>query len=103
MFPLKDDLPVHRTPLVTWAVLAANVLAWLWQVLVTHFPESAFSVQAGGAIPYEILSFQDVQVPALVPPPLTIFTSMFLHGGWGHIFFNMLFLWIFGNNVEDAL
>jgi len=103
VFPLKDDLPVHRTPLVTWAVLAANVLAWLWQVLVTHFPESAFSVQAGGAIPYEILSFQDVQVPALVPPPLTIFTSMFLHGGWGHIFSNMLFLWIFGNNVEDAL
>lgn len=100
MFPLKDDLPVHRPPLVTWAVLAANVLAWFWQVGVAGLP---YSVQAGGAIPFELLSFQDVQVPDLVPPPLTVFTSMFLHGGWGHIFSNMLFLWIFGNNVEDAL
>ena len=100
VFPLKDDLPVLRTPLVTWVILGANVFAFLWQVGVVGLP---YSVQAGGAIPYEILSFQDVQVPDLVPPPLTIFTSMFLHGGWGHIFFNMLFLWIFGNNVEDAL
>lgn len=103
MFPLKDDLPLRRLPLVTWALLLTNVLAWLWQVLVTHFPESDYSVMAGGAIPLEILTFQDLKVPALVPPPLTIFTSMFLHAGWGHIFFNMLFLWIFGNNVEDAL
>ncbi len=86
--------------MVTWAILAANTLAFLWQVGVVGLP---YSVQAGGAIPYEILSFHDVQVPDLVPPPLTVFTSMFLHGGWGHIFFNMLFLWIFGNNVEDAL
>jgi membrane associated rhomboid family serine protease len=103
VFPLKDDLPVGRTPLVTWAILAANVLAWLWQVLGTGFPDSPYSVLAGGAIPGEILSFRDVDVPDLVPPPLTVFTSMFLHGGWGHIFSNMLFLWIFGNNVEDAL
>jgi membrane associated rhomboid family serine protease len=103
VFPLKDDLPLHRAPLVTWALLGTNVLAWLWQVLVTHFPESAYSVQAGGAIPYEILTLQDLRVPALVPLPFTIFTSMFLHAGWGHIFSNMLFLWIFGNNVEDAL
>ncbi len=100
MFPLKDDLPIHRTPVVTWAILAANVLAFLWQIGMVGLP---YSVQAGGAIPFEILSFRDVQVPDLVPPPLTIFTSMFLHGGWGHIFSNMLFLWIFGNNVEDAL
>ncbi|HZY02290.1 MAG TPA: rhomboid family intramembrane serine protease [Anaeromyxobacteraceae bacterium] len=100
MFPLKDDLPVRRTPVVTWVLVAVNVLAFLWQVGVVGLP---YSVQAGGAIPYEILSFRDVQVPDLVPPPLTIFTSMFLHGGWAHIAFNMLFLWIFGNNVEDAL
>lgn len=103
MFPLKDDLPVRRTPLITWAIIAGCVLAWLWQVLATGFPDSPYSVQAGGAIPGEILTFRDLGVPDLVPPPLTIFTSMFLHGGWGHIFFNMLFLWIFGNNVEDAL
>ncbi|HEU4382829.1 MAG TPA: rhomboid family intramembrane serine protease [Anaeromyxobacteraceae bacterium] len=104
MFPLKDDLPVHRTPVVTWVILAANVLAFLWQVGVVGLE---YSVYAGGAIPYEILRFRDLvggrQVPDLVRPPLTVFTSMFLHGGWGHIFSNMLFLWIFGNNVEDAL
>ncbi len=61
------------------------------------------SVQRGGAIPYEILTFRDVEWRDLVPPPFTILTSMFLHGGWLHLGFNMLTLWIFGNNVEDAL
>ncbi len=104
MFPLKDDLPLRRTPVITWVILAINVLAFLWQVGVAGLE---YSVYAGGAIPLEILRLQDLvggrQVPDLVPPPFTILTSMFLHGGWGHIFFNMLFLWIFGNNVEDAL
>mgnify|MGYP006267719021 CR=1 FL=1 len=100
VFPLKDDLPVRRTPLITWATLLANVLAFLWQVGAVGMERSVF---AGGAIPAEILTFRDVGVPDLVPPPFTILTSMFLHGGWGHIFFNMLFLWIFGDNVEDAM
>mgnify|MGYP001348790684 CR=1 FL=1 len=99
MIPLKDDLPTERAPLVTWALIAANVAAWLWQLQVGLEP----SVLRGGAIPYEILTFRDVEWRALVPPPLTILASMFLHGGWLHLGFNMLSLWIFGNNVEDAL
>src|SRR6185369_2330341 len=59
--------------------------------------------QVGGAIPYEILTFHDVRPLDLVAPPFTILTSMFLHGGLMHVGGNMLFLWIFGNNVEDVL
>jgi membrane associated rhomboid family serine protease len=99
VIPLKDDLPTERTPIVTYAIVAANVAAFLWQLQVGL----DLSAQRGGAIPYEILTFRDVEWRALVPPPFTILTSMFLHGGWLHLGFNLLTLWIFGNNVEDAL
>ncbi len=99
MIPLKDDLPTGRLPIVTVALIAVNVLAFLWQLSVGL----QSSVLRGGAIPYEILTLQDVEWRDIVPPPFTIFTSMFLHGGLAHIGMNMLTLWIFGNNVEDAL
>ncbi|HET7754078.1 MAG TPA: rhomboid family intramembrane serine protease [Anaeromyxobacteraceae bacterium] len=85
---------------MTVALIVANVVAYLWQLSELGLYESAVR---GGAIPYEILTFHDVGLPALVPPPLTIFSSMFLHGGFLHLAGNMLFLWIFGNNVENAL
>jgi membrane associated rhomboid family serine protease len=117
VIPLRDDNPTDRTPVITLVFLAANVLAFLWQIDVWALPaalesgdlldfvgerlqETAFR---GGVVPYEILTFTDIDLPAIVPPPLTILTSMFLHGGLMHIAANMLFLWIFGNNVEDAL
>jgi len=100
VIPLKDDNPVERTPVVMVALVAANVLAFGWQYFGVGLAQS---VQTGGAIPYEILTFQDIEWRAIVPPPLTILTSMFLHGGIGHLAMNMLTLWIFGNNVEDAL
>jgi membrane associated rhomboid family serine protease len=99
VIPLKDDNPTERTPVVTYALVVANVVAFVWQ-LQTGVELSAFR---GGAIPYEILTFSDVWPRDVVPPPFTILTSMFLHGSWLHIGFNMLSLWIFGNNVEDAL
>ncbi len=85
---------------MTVGLIAANVAAFLWQVGVAGLERS---VRVAGAIPYEILTLTDVGPRDLVPPPLTILTSMFLHGGLMHIGGNMLFLWIFGNNVEDAL
>ncbi len=99
MIPLKDDVPVQSVPVLTIGLIAANVVAFLWQI---DFGLER-SVLVGGAIPYEILTFRDVGPPYLVPPPFTVITSMFLHGGLLHIAGNMLFLWIFGNNVEDAL
>jgi membrane associated rhomboid family serine protease len=99
VIPLKDDIRTVRFPIVTVALIAANALAFLWQLQVGL----EVSVLRGGAIPFELFTGEDVFPPDLVPPPWTILTSMFLHGGWIHIGFNMLTLWIFGNNVEDAL
>jgi len=100
VIPLKDDLAASRPPLLTVALIAANVAAFLWQWLVAGMEAS---VLRGGLIPYEVLTLQDIGPPDIVPPPLTVLTSMFLHGSFPHIAGNMLFLWIFGNNVEDAL
>jgi membrane associated rhomboid family serine protease len=100
VIPLKDDNPVERTPVVTLAIIALNVVAFGWQVFGVGLQES---VLRAGAIPYEILTFQDIWPRDVVPPPFTILTSMFMHGGLGHIASNMWFLWIFGDNVEDAL
>jgi membrane associated rhomboid family serine protease len=100
VLPLRDDLPTRRTPVVTLTLVAVNVAAFLWQIGVEGLQRS---VLVGGVIPYEILTFQDVWPRDLVAPPLTIFTGMFLHGGFGHLASNLLFLWIFGNNVEDVL
>ena len=96
--PLRDDNRAERRPIVTWLLVAANLAAFAWQLSA-----GARSIQVGGAIPYELLTFQDIAERDLVPPPFTIFTSMFLHAGLWHVAGNMLFLWIFGNNVEDAL
>src|SRR5690606_31819690 len=60
-------------------------------------------LQSGGLVPYEILSGRDIGPPALVPLPFTAFTSMFLHADVMHLGGNMLYLWIFGNNIEDEL
>ncbi len=98
--PPKDDLPSRRAPLVTLALVAVNLGAFAWQVFGIGIEAS---VRRGGAIPYEILTFQDVEWRALVPPPLTLLTSMFLHGGYAHVAINMLALWAFGIPVEDAL
>ncbi|ACG72250.1 Rhomboid family protein [Anaeromyxobacter sp. K] len=117
MIPLSDDVPTERTPAVTLLFIAANVLAFLWQVDVLALPDALASGRLmeyvaarlgdtalrGGVVPFEILTFSDVYPRDLVPPPLTVLTAMFLHGGLVHVGSNMLFLWIFGNNVEDAL
>ena len=100
MIPLKDDVPVSRAPIVTVALISVNTVVFLWQVLVVGLP---LSVEIAGAIPYEILTLRDIRPVDLVPPPFTLLTSMFLHGGFMHLAGNMLFLWIFGNNVEDVL
>jgi membrane associated rhomboid family serine protease len=99
VIPLKDDVQVQSVPIFTIALIAANVLAFFWQLDVGL----ERSVEIGGAIPIEILTLTDLGPRDIVPPPFTVLTSMFLHGGLGHIAGNMLFLWIFGNNVEDAL
>ncbi|HEU4366059.1 MAG TPA: rhomboid family intramembrane serine protease [Candidatus Krumholzibacteria bacterium] len=110
MFPLKDHNPTLRTPVVTIALIAINLLVFGYELLLGDALGSF--VAAYGAVPYEITHFADLVGSAYGPfdhspgPPiiqLTLVTSMFMHGSVMHIIGNMLYLWIFGNNVEDLL
>jgi rhomboid family protein len=90
-------------PVVTWLLIAANVLVFLYQEFVLLPAQKQVLALAGGAIPYEIVNWVDIRPRDLLPLPGSIFTSMFLHGGWMHLIGNMWFLWIFGDNVEERL
>ena len=102
MLPLRDNVPTRAFPVVTIGLIAANFVVWFWEL-------------GGRGVDYHVL--RDGYYPCslsgpCVGPALEVghlpwyegaFTSMFMHAGWEHILGNMLFLWIFGNNVEDAL
>ena len=103
MIPLRDDNPSGTPPIVTIVFIVMCVLVFLWQL--------SFGAQGGqrivyalGVVPASLLG--QGQLPpelSLVPPWMTVFTSMFMHGGWMHLIGNMLYLWIFGDNVEDSM
>jgi membrane associated rhomboid family serine protease len=101
VLPLKDNVPTRTFPIVTVALIVANVIVWIWEWRsgvnreVFHYG-------------YYPCTIDHECVPRLVPPDRLpwyegAFTSMFMHGSWIHIGGNMLFLWVFGNNVEDAM
>ena len=103
MIPLHDDNPTDIFPVLTVTFIAACVLVFLWQTSLGSQGYQA-AVYALGVIPAVLLD--KVTLPAelaVVPASVTVFTSMFLHGGFMHLAGNMLYLWIFGNNVEDAM
>jgi len=101
MIPLRDDNPVRSTPVVTICLIAACALVFVWQLTLP--PGAAQSaVYALGFVPAVL--FGQAEIPgAVVPAPFTVLTSMFLHGGLMHLLGNMLYLWIFGDNIEDRL
>src|SRR5215203_4882567 len=106
MIPLKDDIPTRRFPIVTVVLIAINVIVYF--VLEQGFwglGETGNDVVGEyGAIPYEITNGEDVAGSTdQAPFWFTIWTSMFLHGSLIHLAGNMLFLWIFGNNIEDSM
>lgn len=101
MLPLKDDIPTERTPVITIAIIALNILVFLYQLSLG--PQQRVFIHALGAIPFEITNKVDLVPRIALPLKATIFTAMFIHGGFFHIFSNMLYLWIFGNNVEDTM
>lgn len=103
MIPLRDDNPVRRIPLVTWVIVAACAAIFLWQISLGA-PGFNRVIFALGSIPAVL--FGHATLPpeiAIVPPAATLLTSMFLHAGWLHLGGNMLYLWIFGDNVEDRM
>ncbi|HSR13347.1 MAG TPA: rhomboid family intramembrane serine protease [Thermodesulfobacteriota bacterium] len=100
--PLKDDNPSSTFPAVTLGLILANLWVFYHQVFLDPVEAERFIYQ-WGAIPYQIFRGEVLREYPVIPLPLTIFSSMFLHGGFLHLFGNMLYLWIFGNNVEDKL
>ncbi|TFB08907.1 rhomboid family intramembrane serine protease [Candidatus Atribacteria bacterium MT.SAG.1] len=101
MFPLWDDVPTKKFPLITIILIVLNSIVYLYQMsLGERFNEFIYSM---GLLPFEITHNIDIFPPGPSPIYLTIFFSMFMHGSIVHLLGNMLFLWIFGNNVEDYL
>ncbi|HOW85819.1 MAG TPA: rhomboid family intramembrane serine protease [Candidatus Aminicenantes bacterium] len=99
--PLRDENPTSRFPAVTVALIALNAAVFIF-CAVSPGGLDASSARFG-AVPYDIVHFRSPAAAAPVPPLLTLLTSMFLHGSLFHLLGNMLYLWIFGDNVEDRL
>jgi rhomboid family protein len=96
VLPLRDNVPTRSFPLVTVALILANILVWV----LYQLPDLDGSVSELAYHPCEV----ENSCPTVGQDwPVTVITSMFMHGSWAHLLGNMLFLWIFGNNVEDAL
>ena len=114
MFPYRDDNPTVITPYVTIGIIALNVIAWVVvQGMGTAGP-LARSVCELGLVPGEFLRTAPPGTGTALGPGMmcvvdaepnyfTIVSSMFLHGGWFHLIGNMMFLWVFGNNIEDSM
>lgn len=102
MVPLRDDNPVQITPYVTYGLIIANVLVFIYELTLSPQGLESF-FQTWAVVPRELTTeFQDLSLIA-EPEWVTLFSSQFLHGGFLHIAGNMLYLWIFGNNVEERL
>lgn len=99
-FPLRDDNPTRRSPILSWLLIAASCLVFFWQLSLGAAMHEAISQL--GVVPAALFGTSPVP-PQNLPAWMTIFSSMFLHGGFMHLFGNMLFLWIFGDNVEDSI
>ena len=103
MIPLRDDNPSNSTPVVTFALVALCVITFLWQFTLGPV-RGEQAIYALGVIPSVLFGLQHLPPEiVIVPPVATMFTSMFMHGGFMHLLGNMLYLWIFGDNVEDSM
>jgi len=98
LIPYKDDNPTSLTPFVTIGIIVLNVLVFVAELMQGAGMKEV--TYAYGAIPHSLMTFEKIQP---IHPALTVFSSMFMHGGLFHLGGNMLYLWIFGNNIEDRL
>ena len=102
MIPLKDENPISTTPVIVYILIAINITVFFHQLSLGEQLEAFFHLYA--VIPKELTaSLAGTPPDQPVPELFTLVSSQFLHGGWLHIGFNMLYLWIFGSNVEDSL
>jgi membrane associated rhomboid family serine protease len=103
MIPLKDNIPTRTKPIITASLIFVNVLIFFWQRLALPPGESDALYKYYGLVPHEFFIALMSRYDLLPYNLATVFTSMFLHGGFIHLGGNMLYLWIFGNNIEDSL
>lgn len=114
MFPLRDENPTFRRPLATFALIALNIAAWIFVQGMGNGATMAQSLCAYGLIPGELFGLAPLNTAIPLgeglscvldgnTSHLTLLTHMFMHGGWFHIIGNLWFLWVFGDNVEDAM
>ncbi|MFZ4816062.1 MAG: rhomboid family intramembrane serine protease, partial [Phototrophicaceae bacterium] len=97
MFPIHDANPKSRFPYLTYLLIVANVAVFFWELSLNEFELSRVFQQ------YSVVPFNFEQSGWTVANLLDIFRSLFFHGGWSHLLGNMLYLFLFGDNVEDTL
>ncbi|NEN98423.1 MAG: rhomboid family intramembrane serine protease [Moorea sp. SIO3I7] len=103
MVPLRDENPITITPYITILLIAINILVFIYELSLNQLELDTF-FRLYAVVPKELTaSFEGFPVGQPVPEPLTLITSQFLHAGFIHVGSNMLFLWIFGNNIEEKL
>ncbi len=100
MIPIGDSTRRRTTPYVNVGIIIACVLVFLYELSLSTFDVGRF-FQDWGVVPVQLVDW--LESPSVVEEPSTVVTSMFIHGGWLHLIGNMLFLWVFGDNVEDAM
>lgn len=109
MFPIRDENPSQSLPVATATIIALNVLAWIFLQGLGSDAALTDSICSFGLIPADVYSIDLQGIDQRICPPdagagwFNVLTSMFMHGGWMHIIGNLWFLWIFGDNVEDAM
>jgi len=101
MIPLRDATPAQSFPAMTVLLIALNVLAFLYELSLGR--ELDVFIMQYGAVPLRFILAGQMEQVSTLERFLPLFTSMFLHGGWLHLGGNMLYLWIFGDNIEDRL
>ena len=100
MIPVSDAVRSRTFPYVNIALILANVAVFIYELSLSNIDINLFLIDHG-VVPVQLIDW--LHSPSDLEEPSTVFTSMFLHGGWFHLLGNMLFLWVFGDNVEDAL
>ena len=103
MIPLRDDQPSFSTPFINYFLIVVNVLVFMWELSVSHRALNGFLTEFGVVPRHTIAALTGHSYAGPVTAILPLFTSMFLHASFLHVGGNMLFLWIFGDNVEDYL
>jgi membrane associated rhomboid family serine protease len=103
LIPLRDQNPTAKTPIANRILIAANVLVWIYMLTLMRSPDALGSFYARYSFDWTDFATQIVSGNFAIATLAPLLTHMFVHGGWLHIIGNMLYLWIFGDNVEDRL